>query len=246
MQYSCIVIDDNEIERDAIVMHLKKINLFDITGVYSDGLQAANHLAKSQVDVVFSDIDMPELSGLALLKSTKNAPVFVFITSYAEYAAESFNLDALDFVVKPANYERLLKAANKVIHYLDLLAKVGNTTPVELPESGEDYFFLKETRGFTRLNYDEVIYIESMGDFSKVYTSLGKHVTLVNLKNLEKQLPKQFIRVHKQFIINIDQITTVTSTEIQLKNQDIVPISFVHKQLLMDKVLQKTVHRHIK
>lgn len=244
--YTCLIVDDNEIERDAIEMQLRKINLLKINSICSSGVEAAAVLTNEHIDVVFSDIDMPELSGMGLLRSMKNPPVFIFITSHSHYAAESFDFDALDFIVKPATFERLLKATTKAIEYLDLKKIASaNTNPYPISEI-EDHFFIKETKGFTRLGYDEVIYIESMGDFSKIYTTNNKHITLVNLKNLERQLPISFLRVHKQYIINLNQIVTIANAEIILNNNYTVPISLANRQELMEKVASKTIFRHQK
>ena len=246
MTYTCLVVDDNEIERDAIAMYLRRINRFEIVGVCSSGIEAAIFIANQSIDVIFSDIDMPELSGMGLLKSIKNPPVFIFITSFTEYAAESFYLDALDFIVKPATYERLLKSTNKVIEYLDLKISAAQQVLAEPPPASENYFFLKETKGYTRLNYEDVIYIESMGDFSKIFTTTNKHITLVNLKNLEQQLPATFLRVHKQYIINLNQIATISTNEIHLNQNHTVPLSITNKQELMEKIIDKTLSRHTK
>ncbi|RYD80444.1 MAG: response regulator transcription factor [Sphingobacteriales bacterium] len=238
--YNCLIVDDNEIERDAIEMHLKKIPQLEVLAVCKDGIEAASFLNNNSVDIVFSDIDMPELSGMALFKTLKTKPLFIFITSHSHYAAESFDLDALDFVVKPATFERLLKATNKAIEYIELRKNVNH--PVDdiskSLDGGDDYFFFKETKGITKLNYKDVIYIESMGDFSKIYTADEKHIILVGLKNLEKQLPKAFIRVHKQYIINVNHISTISSHEVHLSNF-VVPISAASRQDLLDRVIDK-------
>lgn len=246
MLYKCLIVDDNEIERDAIEMHLRKINRFEIVGVCGSGTEAHTLITTKAIDIVFSDIDMPELSGMGLLKSIKNPPIFIFITSFSEYAAESFNLDALDFIVKPATYERLLKSSHKAIEYLDLKNSAAQKVLAEPPPPQEDHFFLKETKGYTRLNYNDVIYIESMGDFSKIFTASNKHITLVNLKNLEKQLPTTFLRVHKQYMINLNQIATISTNEIHLNYEYTVPLSIANKQELMDKIIEKTLSRHTK
>jgi len=244
MKYNCLIVDDNEIERDAIEMHLKKIPSLNILAVCSSGIEASQILASTSVDIVYSDIDMPELSGMDLLKSLKKQPLFIFITSFSEYAAESFNLDALDFIVKPATFERILKATNKAIEYLELKKLVGkDIIHDEQPASEEDnHFFFRETKGITKLKYDDVIYIESMGDFSKLFTSIDKHVILVSLKNLEKQLPaKLFARVHKQYIININHITTLTNHEVHLDHNFTVPISSTNRQELLEKSIDKKI-----
>ncbi|WP_025142778.1 LytR/AlgR family response regulator transcription factor [Pedobacter jeongneungensis] len=245
MTYTCIIVDDNEIERDAIEMHLKKIPSLNILAVCSSGIEASQILSTTPVDIVFSDIDMPELSGMDLLKSLKQQPLFIFVTSFTEYAAESFNLDALDFIVKPATFERILKATNKAIEYLELKKLVGKTSQhvdKSTNSDGDDHFFFRETKGITKLKYDDVIYIESMGDFSKLFTSTDKHIVLVSLKNLEKQLPsKIFSRVHKQYIININHIATLTNHEVHLEHDFIVPISVSNRQELLEKAIDKKI-----
>jgi len=245
MTYSCLIVDDNEIERDAIEMHLKKIPSLNIIAVCSNGIEASQILSSTLVDIVYSDIDMPELSGMDLLKSLKKQPLFIFITSFSEYAAESFNLDALDFIVKPATFERILKATNKAIEYIELRKQV-NKLPVENlnidDKKDDDYFFFRETKGITKLKYNDVIYIESMGDFSKLFTSIDKHVILVSLKNLEKQLPsKIFSRVHKQYIINVNHIVTLTNHEVHLDHSFLVPISASNRQELLEKSIDKKI-----
>jgi DNA-binding LytR/AlgR family response regulator len=246
MVYKCLIVDDNEIERDLVEMFLRKIDRFEIVAVCEDGIAAASIIGNETIDIVFSDIDMPDLSGLSLLKSIKNPPEFIFITSFSEYAVEGFNLDALDFIVKPVTYERLLRACHKAIEYLDLKKSVVQKDLAEPPPAEENHFFLKETKGYTRLNYNDVVYIESMGDFSKIFTATNKHITLVNLKNLEKQLPAIFTRVHKQYIINLNQITTIATGTIHLNHDYMVPVSITNKPELMEKIVNRTLSRHKK
>ncbi|MCX2574179.1 LytR/AlgR family response regulator transcription factor [Pedobacter sandarakinus] len=242
MLYNCIIVDDNEIERDAIEMHLKKIPSLAIVAKCASGLDALQVLSTTQIDIVFSDIDMPDLSGIELSKSIKTQPLFIFITSYSQYAAECYNIDAIDFIIKPATFERAVKATNKAVEYLELKKIAHSISPQDIKnEIGDnDYFFFKETKGITKLKYSDVIYIESMGDFSKLYTHTDKHVILVSLKNLEKQLPKTiFARVHKQYIINTNHIATITNHEVQLKYNFVVPISASNRQELLESAVDK-------
>lgn len=245
--YTCLIVDDNEIERDAIEMFVRKIERLKIKSICKNAIEVSNVLATQHIDIIYSDIDMPDLSGISLVKSLKNTPAVIFITSFSDYAVQSFDVDAIDFIVKPATFDRILKASNKAIEYLDLKAKAEKLPIVEQDQpNGDDYFFIKETKGYTRLTYNEVIYIESMGDFSKIFTQNNMHVTLVNLKNLERQLPANFVRVHKQFIINIERIVTVAPSEVFLNNDFSVPLSINAKQELMDKITSKTISRHYK
>ena len=260
MKYKCIIVEDNILERDALELKLKKIETLSIQAVLADGLEAVSVLKTQPVDIVFSDIDMPDLSGIELLKSLKHPPVFIFISSHSEYAAESFELDVIDYIVKPVKMERLIKAVHKAVEYIQAKSKL----PVEKPEKqapglitsqdmirtidAQDYFFIKENNGHTKLNMGDVLYIESMGDFSKILISGSKsHIVLISLKNLEKQLPeKLFMRVHKQYIVNLLHIKSISASDIKLGNHTNIPISSAYRHALEHNLInKKTLTRFI-
>lgn len=243
MRYTCIVVDDNVIERDLISLFVSKIPALDLVAICEDGVEASSILTSRQVDIVFCDIDMPELSGTALLKSLKTPPAFVFITSFADYAVESYNLDVIDFVLKPVTFERLLKASNKAIEYVTLKARHADQ-PLTVENTivkDDDCFFIKETNGITKLKYADVTFIESIGDFSKVHTIQSRtHLVLSSLKSIETQLPGEiFKRVQKQYIVNLQFVSTVTTTEILLSNSQQIPISALYRQALLDAFVSK-------
>jgi YesN/AraC family two-component response regulator len=125
--YKCLIAEDNLLDRDGIALHLSKIDNLSIEAVCSNGLEAAAILQQKEIDIVFSDIDMPGLSGIALIQSLKQPPVFIFISAYPEYAAESYNLDVIDFIVKPVGSNRLMKAVNKAIEYIELHLQISAT-----------------------------------------------------------------------------------------------------------------------
>ena len=257
MKYTCIIVEDNILERDALAMKLKKIENLTVQAALTDGLQAASFLRSNEIDIVFSDIDMPDLSGIELLKSIKYPPVFIFISAHAEHAAESFNLDVIDYIVKPVKIERLIKAINKAIEYIlakrkikseNLAKPVSDTNTTEFIRTidAQDYFFIKEKNTHIKLNMGEVLFIESMGDFSKITTTQQKtHFVLVSLKNIEKQLPeKMFMRVHKQYIINLLHILHINAANIQLSTHVSIPLSSAYRQMLLDNVVaKKTITR---
>lgn len=242
--YKCLVVDDNIIERDAVIMHLSKIKKVKIVAECSNGLDALEVLQKNEVDIVISDIDMPNLTGIGLIKNLKKVPIFIFVTAFTEFAAESFNLNVIDYIVKPASFERILKAVNKAIDVLDAKQSIEkNNTNEQYSKTvnADDYFFIKENSNYIKLHLADVIFIESMGDFSKLHTiNNKKHIVLISLKNIDKQLPpNRFTRIHKQYIINLLHIVSVGNTEITLSNNSIVPISNVYKQELLEAVVEK-------
>lgn len=249
-QYTCLIIDDDLIERDATAMFLSKINNLVIVAECADAFEALEILQAQQIDIIFCDINMPHLSGIGLKKSLQHPPVFVFITSYSSHAAESYEVDALDFVTKPASFERLLKAFNKAIEYIGFIEKRranGGLKEEELAllprDTAQEYFFIKGNDGFTKLYTADILYIESMGDFSKIImTNNSQHVILAGLKSLEKQLPEtKFIRVHKQYIIGLWHIETIGATEVTLTGKLILPLSIGYKQQLLAKAVNSNI-----
>ena len=253
MKYKCIIVEDNILERDALELKLKKIETLSIQAVLADGLEAVSLLKTKPVDIVFSDIDMPDLSGIELLKSLKHPPVFIFISSHSEHAAESFELDVIDYIVKPEKMERLIKAVDKAIEYIHTKSKflpeknarqeTISQTPADLIRTidAQDYFFIKENNKYTKLNMGEILFIESMGDFSKIISTGQKsHIVLISLKNIEKQLPEKiFMRVHKQYIVNLLHIKNISASDIKLDNNTNIPISSAYKQALQDNLIDK-------
>jgi len=247
MTYSCIIADDSAIERDKLEILLRKIERIHIVAVCANGIEVSNWLSKQPVDIVFSDIDMPELSGIGLLKSLKQPPVFIFFTGHSEYAVESFELDVVDFLIKPVTSERLVKAANKAIEYLDLkknntAAQVISADNGEVPLNISDsYFFIKDTPGLIKVKFEEVVYIESMGNFASIHTLKGKkHVALATLKKFESILPVSvFTRTHKQYMINHHHIVNISTQDVLLEGGHTIPVSLSHRQALLDKVVNK-------
>ncbi len=249
--YTAIITDDNIIERDALFFHLSRIKNITVIASCNNGEETAALLQEQSVDIVFSDIDMPRLNGIDLLKGISNPPVFIFISSFPEYAAESYNLDAIDYIVKPASFERVKKAVDKAIEYIEIknntkLYSEKIVSENQISEFGsqlstEDFFFIKENNNYSKLNIHDITHIESMGDFSKIHTSgQKKSVVLVSLKNIERQLsPRIFRRIHRQYIINLLQVGSVNNTEVQLLDKTIIPISSSYRQSLIESVVER-------
>lgn len=251
--YTCLIADDHIVERDLIKIFLNKIPSLNLVAECTNGLEVSTFLQKQQVDIVFSDVDMPGLSGTDLVKALKNPPVFIFISSFPEYAAEGYNLDAIDFMSKPLRFDRFLKGVNKAIEYLELKKNLANaemlqasgTVPEGLVREGNtgEFFFIKDNKGYLKIREEEVLYIESMGDFSRIHTVQQKSfMVLVSLKNLELQLnAKKFLRVHKQYIINLQHLIAVMQNEVVLSNNQEIPLSNSYKTAIQEQVIQKNL-----
>lgn len=242
MIYTCIVADDDEIEREALVALLKKIPAIRIIASCESALEVMDILRSQKPDIVFSDIDMPDITGMELLKNLKNPPAFVFITSYAGYAAESYELDAVDYIVKPVTLARLTRAVSKTIEYLQLRQQAATQPLAESAPptaNGADFFYIKENKEYIRLLHTQVAYIESLGDFCKIYTVEGRtHMVLVNMKNLAAQLPDVvFLRIQKQFIVNLAYVCMIDSESVELTGNHKVPYDPAYKQKLLDRTV---------
>ncbi|MET4080370.1 two-component system LytT family response regulator [Pedobacter sp. UYP30] len=245
--YRCLIVDDNEIDRNVLEMHVRKISELGLASVCSSSVQALRFLLNNKVDIVFSDIRMPELSGIELLRSLPNPPLFIFISNYKEYGLDAYSVNAIDYIEKPIVFDRLLKAIQKATDYLKLKAKVKDiSSPLKTEE--DDYFYFKEPRGISKLKFHDVIYIESNGDFSKIFTGTEQHVVLVSLKNLDLQLPSHhFVRVHKQYIININHIVTLSTNKCYLDCDFSVPITTSSRQYLLENSIGRhTISRFLK
>ena len=246
-KYKCLIADDSLMELDIMEMLVGKIAQLEIVAVCDNGLKAQQILATHDIDLVFSDINMPELSGISLLKSLKKAPVFIFVSGHTEYAVESYDLNVIDYIVKPVTLERILKSANKAIEYLNL-KNMSETKQLPSQQHDNDYFFIRESNDLIKLHLEDVAYIESMGDFSKIYTvNDKKHITLVSLKNLEVQLPaSSFTRIHKQFIVNHNLISAISTDELIVNGKYTLPLSQSLKAGLLEKVVNKKIlTRHL-
>lgn len=255
--YKCLIAEDNLLDRDAAEMYLTKIDTLQIEAVCGSGTEAAAILQQKPIDIVFSDIDMPGMSGMELIKNLLHPPVFIFISSHPEHAAESYSLDVIDFIVKPVTFARLTKATSKAIEYIELkkIAASGAEIPQALlPQSAlvntgtvqiSDHFFIKENADFSRIETAGLLYVESMGNFSKLHTQLRKHLTLVSLKNIESQLPaSDFIRIHKQYIINLRHMVSLSSEgEVQLSSGHTLPVGDMYKAALLNIVHKRVLLR---
>lgn len=224
------------VERDMLESLLQDIDNLKLVAVCGNGMEAAQTLQKMVVDIVFSDIDMPKLSGIGLLQSLKNPPVFIFTSAHKQYAADSYDLDVADFIVKPVVPSRLLRAVNKAIEHVERNRK--QTLPAGPGKEIALDFYVNTSQGLVKVLVKDVAYVESVANYSKIFTTKSKHyLVLANLKNLEAQLPSDiFIRVHRQYIVNKGNITVINPATVTLEGDYEVPLSSTHRAELMNAV----------
>jgi two-component system LytT family response regulator len=217
---NCIVIDDEPLARQGMEMHIANVASLKLLGSFSNPLAAADFLRKEQVDLMFLDINMPELSGLDFLKALRDAPLVIFTTAYPQYALESYELDAIDYLVKPIRIERFLKAVNKAENHFKLLQQDAQHSHVEKIE--DDFVFIKADRKFFKIYFKDILYIEGLKDYVVIYTIDNKFITSMNVKTIAQQLPAStFARVSKSYIVNVRHINSFDNELIYINGNEI-------------------------
>lgn len=217
---TCIIVDDEPLARQGMEMNIVNASFLQLLGSFSNALAAGDFLRKEKVDLIFLDINMPELNGLDFLKSLRDAPLVIFTTAYPQYALESYELDAVDYLVKPIRIERFLKAVNKAENHLRLLQQEGNNNHVE--NIGDDFVFIKADRKYFKLFFKEMLYIEGLKDYVIIYTQDDKIIASMNIKTIAAQLPPSiFARVSKSYIVNTMHISSFDNELIYIRNTEI-------------------------
>lgn len=226
MTLKTVVVDDESRALKLIVDYVEKTPSLTLSASFQNAIEALAYLNEHPVDLLFLDIQMPDITGLELLESLQRKPMVVFTTAYPEYAVEGFQLDALDYLVKPVMLPRFLKAVNKAVNQASLLsqtkpspAQASTSEPV--PESG--YLFVKVDSHWTRLQLSDIRYIEGCGDYVAIYLSDGrKLLSLQTLTQMTSRLPgNDFVRVHRSYIVNLNHVDTVEKDHLLMGDADI-------------------------
>jgi two-component system LytT family response regulator len=197
----CLIVDDELIARKGIERYAGEIPFLSVAGSLRTAIEAMDFLNANEIDVLVLDIQMPQLSGLDFLKTLHHPPLTIIITAYPDYALQGFDLDVIDYIVKPASFDRFLKACNKAKEYLELKQNQKSNTGVK------NYFFVKANGRIEKILFDDILLIEAKENYSTIYTLTSKHLVLLSLKNIEASLDNEkFMRVHKSFIVSINKI----------------------------------------
>jgi DNA-binding LytR/AlgR family response regulator len=237
LKINCLIVDDEPIARQGLQEYIEEIDFLGLIGQAENPVKALDFLNREKVELIFLDIEMPKISGIEFLKTLQNPPLIIFTTAYPQYALKGFELDVLDYLVKPISLERFLKAASKARDFLALKYKALDNQLIK----PADYFFIKCDNKYEKIAYQELLYGEALQNYVILHTPHKKYITYLTLKNLEEQLPdNQFIKIHKSFIVSIDKIEQIEGNEIMIQKQKI-PIS----RSLKDEVLQKILNNKL-
>lgn len=233
MKTRCLVIDDEPLARDLMRSHISKLDNFEIVAECSDAMKALQVLRDEKVDLMFMDIQMPQITGFEFLKILKNRPKVIITTAYREYALEGFELDVVDFLLKPITFERFLKSVNKF--YQEQEEQTSNA-PVfnEVVNGEEPFIYVKENKRVIKVNLGEILYIEGLSEYVQIYTDRKKIITKTSMTNLEDKLPVDgFLRIHKSFIVSTARIEAFTAHSVEVPGKEI-PIGRSYKNTVLN------------
>ncbi len=209
---NCLIIDDEELAIKVIENHLNHFSNFDIVGKFTNPLDALSTLQTNKVDVIFLDINMSIINGLDFLNNLNHKPLVVITTAYREFAVESFKLNVLDYLVKPISLKRFMNSIERIQNQINLLRQ----------NRQKDYLFIKVNKKMIKINYAEILYIESLRDYIEIVTNNDKHLVLSSMSAFIKQLPAAiFLRIHRSYTVNVNKIKSIDGNLIELPGKRI-------------------------
>ncbi len=237
---SCIIVDDEAIARDVIATHISGIDNIEVIAQCKNAIEAFNFISNHKVDLIFLDINMPEISGIAFAKSINKDIKIIFTTAYRDYAVEGFDLQAVDYLLKPIAFERLLKAINR---YFEVT--IASKDSVNKTTDRNDFIFVRSNRRMIKIDFASILYVESYSDYIKIHTDTSMAtstensiVTRETISAIEAKLPsQQFLRIHRSYIVHLSKIQSFTNEDITV-NRKALPISRSYKKEVL-KHLEK-------
>lgn len=232
----CLAVDDEPPALEVLKKYIDSVSLLELTGTCNNAIEAIGALSRNDVDLLFLDIQMPQLLGTDLIRSLNHPPKVIFTTAYRKFAIEGFELNAVDYLLKPVSFERFLKAVNKV---MNISLPVSKQQPAKTVErvSHEPYVFFRADRKMYKVALDDIIYIESMKDYIKVVTENKTIITKQSISSLEESLPPHlFVRIHRSYIVSIKKIQSYTADLVAIGREEL-PVSRMYRHEV-DKVLR--------
>ena len=224
---NCIIVDDDEMARVSLQMLCEKIEDLTVIESFESGIDALNWLKKGETDIVFLDIEMPDLSGMELVKTVDDLPQIIFTTSHSKYALEAFEYQVTDFLPKPVELARLLKAVDRAKELNDNVS----------PQEEQRQLFIRVDGKFVRVELDDILYIESYGAYVRFYSETGKkYIVHSTIKNIDQKITNNsFLKVHRSYVVNLDKIVDIEETNLLIKDK-VIPVSRAYRPVLMKKI----------
>lgn len=239
MKMTCIIVDDEPLAREAVQMLVAQTEGLELLGLFNGAESAAGFLKNNAVDLVFLDIQMPGVNGIEFARTISKDTLVVFTTAYSEFATDSYEVDAIDYLIKPVKPERFRKAVEKAAAYARLLQADHSQNNIE--NVTDDYFFVKADRKMFKVYFKNILYVEGLKDYVVMHTESQKVITGMNIKTIFDQLPKSiFVRVSKSYVININHIDSVDNNTVYIGRAEI-PIGNIYRDFFFDEYVTKKI-----
>ena len=236
MKINCVIIDDEPLARKGLKEYIADVDFLQLAGEFDNPVKAMDLLAKSDVHLLFLDIQMPKITGLDFLKTLQHAPPVIFTTAFPQFALEGFELNALDYLIKPISFDRFLKSAMRAKEFYEVRQK--NNTEVAASTATAEYFFIKSDNKLVKIAYDDILFAEALQNYVVIHTTDKKYITYLTFKSVEDYLPSaQFIKTHKSYIISASKIDSIEANDIRIGPHHI-PISRNLKDEVMERLLK--------
>ena len=230
-----LIVEDEPLARNLMTEYVKKVSYLQLVDACSNPLAALDVLRNNHIDLMFLDIQMPEITGLTLLKTLQKKPLVILTTAYSEYALESYELDVVDYLLKPVTFDRFLKAVDKASQRFEVAKSPSQQSP-EKTDAAPPFVFVKDGTKLVKVMWDDILYVEGLKDYVTIHTKTQKVITLQRLKTLESQLPAdKFVRVHHSYIIALKAIDAIHKGEVQIGSA-LIPISDSYKKAFRELV----------
>jgi DNA-binding LytR/AlgR family response regulator len=232
---NCLVVDDEPIAREGLMEYIMQIDYLNAVGQCKSATEAACLLQKKKIDLIFMDIQMPKLTGIEFVKALANPPLIIFTTAYSEYALEGFELDVVDYLLKPISFARFLKSVEKAQSFLNARNKELSIT--------QDFFFIKCNGKIEKIMMSDVVFIEAMSNYVIIHTQQKKYITYLTFSGIEEQLPANlFVRIHKSYIVAISAIQTIDGNDL-ITSSVRLPMSKNYKNEVMNRIESRLFKR---
>jgi two-component system, LytTR family, response regulator len=233
MTLNCLIVDDEPLARNLLSDYVRKVPSLHLAGTFEGPLPAIEFLKTTPVDLLLLDIQMPDITGIGLLKVLPVKPLVIFTTAYSEYALDGYELDVVDYLLKPISFERFLKAINKAQSRLSQ-SKASTSLP-------EDFIFVKDGTKLVKIMVNDILYVEGLKDYVTIHTPTQKVISLQRLKTMEEQLPgNMFVRIHNSFIVSLRAVTMVHKNEVQI-GQVFLPVGETFRKSLKEAIEKRQV-----
>jgi DNA-binding LytR/AlgR family response regulator len=233
MRLNCIIIDDEPLARKGLREYIQDVDFLQLVGEFDNPLKATEILSNQKIDLMFLDIHMPKITGIEFLRSLQHPPQVILTTAYPQYAVEGFDLNVLDYLVKPVSFDRFLKAAMKAKEMIGRTGVAGSPSG-----ASEEYVFIKADNKLVKIFYHDILFVEALQNYVTIHTAQKKYITYLTFKSMEESLPSDlFIRVHKSFLVSANKIESIEGNCIRIGQHEI-PISRTVKEEVLEKLLK--------